>query len=667
MKKISLMFMLFTLNTIYASQYISSVISGDRNENVISNGEFLVTNFYPGEISIFKSNDLLIKFDITMIEDYLGHQIDEANYDFEYDYIKNKIFFQDGRNLVSYDLENNGLSKTRIDDVWFNGFFPNGKKIYLKTDSSIVEYNIESDEIITTYKVINNSRNFYSINENEISYQDNNRIFIIRNGEQIMLFENKNAKISAYKILKFENNYFLVYNDSDDYTVLNIFDVEKQKVVKKVGLNQIGNISFSQSENQIFYSNKNYVLESLNLLTLNTQELGLSCQSAFGNNGLFFFNNRGIIHYKNNFSSQVTIGYGISRLRDIEYINENYLLLFEDVYTHSNLYILDLKGNVTEKFSITGYNYQIIGDLVYYQDINKDLFVYNHSKHSHDKLNNFDSDRIKMASSFLVKDNNIYFSAGKIIYNFNINQSKLDSLVTQRFIRRIVDVDNDNYYIFNISNDIDYVNLSRINKNTLELESMNDTYSTFLVESKRYLLKDDLLYIINNNRKLELINYKELQKIDSIITNINNVDLKLIENEIYLCSDSIVYILIGTTFRNLFQYEKNYNIRNAQFISGLVSFTIRNNQIIVIDKEGVIWKDNLLTSKVKVFSDYDNYLEEIENEGVVNIELFDVNGRKLREYNSVNELLNGVNANPQNLRIVIITTLRNAHTIKIFN
>lgn len=667
MYNILFIIILISFQKIIAKEYVSSSIKGNYLELIVSNDEYLITCLDSRNISIFKEDKLLIKFDKIFFEQYFNTILDKEIYEFEYDYINNRIYFQKGNKLLYYDLENDNRGSIVINDYIFYSFFPNGNSVYLLGDNELVEYDVSKEIIKNNYSVDRNEIEYFSINSDEVSIKYDDKFYLISENKKIKIFENDNLNITFSKVIKTtEGDYFIIYQTDDDFYKINLYDVDKNKVVERIELSQFGLIDVSFKDNAIFYSNVNLKLEYLNLITFNKVTTDINCNVTFGNNNIHTLYGRKF-YYLNSFEpNQLTLDYGTSFFRKIDFVyNNEYLLLYDDAQSHFNLYILNLSGEVLSKISISGRNYVSTDDALYFQSEGKDIYKYVYKNGDIEKIIEYDNEITETARTLSIYDNVLYIGKRKRIDYFNLVTKEQKSFNLNHFVSSFIDVADGYLYAFLVTEENnDQVNIAKISLSDFQIEWNDANYSKYLSGIERYFVKDELLYFISDNKWIHKIDYKNLSVVDSVLTSFNKFEMKLINDEIYLSSDSIIYSLKGYETHELYEYKKNYNFTNAQYFSGLVSFAFKDNNIFLIDEENIIWKDKILISSVK--SDLDSKLTiDYLNDNTINkIEVFDLTGKKLNEFNSVNNYMN-FKDHSKKLNIILIHSLEKIYPLKI--
>lgn len=645
--------------------YITSYLKGEFIENVSSNDDYLITCVDNFTLSIFLKDTLLIKFDKTLFENHFTQKIDIKMSSYKYDKIYNRVYYQVGKTLIFFEIETKQIGIINIESIDFNGFFPNGNIVFLISSNKLVEYDLTKKLKLNEIAIPEGNIEFCSINHREISMLINNKLYLISDGNIIGEMKISESNIIYFKTIKTNSlNYFVLFQNEIDYFSINIYSVKEKRTINKIELNEFGLVSLSSIDNNIFYSNPNFNLECFNLENQEKKEFEIKCTSTLGTNTIFLYNNERFYYLDSLDLNQVTLGTGLSRLKEIDFINNENLLVYVDSQVYNDLFVMSLTGEVIKKISIKNRNFVFIKDFLYYQGYDRDIYQYSFKDKEIEKIIDNKDEIIETASSLHIHDNILYIIKGKSIEYFNINTQKKQKFDLNYFISSIVNVDENFIYALIVSEkDNEMVNLAKINRLNFEVERNIVNYSRYLSEIKRYFILNDLMYLVYKQNRIHIIDYKQLILVDSIITSFNISEMKFIDNEILLSSDSIIYSLKDYQTNKLYSYIKNYNIKDANLFSGIVSFTIKDNKLFLIDKENIIWSDQI------IYSSINNHYDQNESENYYNlndiekIEVYDIEGKKLNEYNSMNEYLS-LTKNLSELNIIIIYTKNKIYPIK---
>ena len=662
-----LLFILLSTQTVSRGSEILSVYpSIDLRPNSVSvNGGIVEISRSNSEVWLFKNNKLIINFDNSLFNDIDDDVLNLGRGSCLND--ENNLWLSICEDKILYlNYETNDIRVYRDSRIFgFKSIIYNNDNIFLYNSSSIIFYNYRNKEVLKNYSDLfslpagSTIEKVFAVDENNLFILlMNSDVYQFINGELKLIKELTSIDLEDFYHYRYNGNDYIIfrYYENGSFSKMHIYDVNKKEETE-VPTGYYFSFKIGFKDNLIYYRDENREVNTYNLETKETANIGTLALHIYGNSQIVYSIGPSIYTIIEGKAEYLINMSNITCPRTMININGYIGILYNQDYSDPPRMLIQTVDNEPLNYIyISAQNvYSVYPRGLIYQDITNQIVIYdieNNLSLKHDFGETLSS--LHYSSS----TNSIWCSTENSVMELDFNSLEILREYDIDDCYRIINIDNDDLYYF-----------KRIEENTFNLCSFsfktnttnfleNPIYLEF-IESNSYFFKGDSLIINPRGGDIQLIDYKNL-KIESVLFNKINYKntscFEIIGNDLLVSNDENIYLVKDIDDVQLTDMTKFpiYVVNHYKIIYGIIHI---NNIVYFLDGYGRLWKCDKVTSVEELnYSGTPDRLPDINSLDIESINIYSIDGILTGTYLSVEDMYSNLTQQPG---IVVVKTKTN--------
>jgi hypothetical protein len=650
-------FIVLSFLELSSSEYLGvHVMSNPLVESIIIDEYIIATN---GGLLIqaFKNDRLVSSFDQEVLDlNGISHTPDSPFMrEVLFDKYKENVYLKSGKRIISINIIDYSTRVFEYDDLIGANYFVNNDVITILGNGKFSRFKLgnENKKLVLKEPSISKRNRIIPFSEND---------FFILSDAKLIHWHDNNIKIKhnddslefSHIFKNTEGQYTFASTEKD---ILKVYDSNFKKLFEEnLALYTYENIAFY--DDKIYLIDRNYRIKTFNTINNEKKFANITGSKIGGENSLLIEKSNSIYRVTDESIENIIYGHSNSTISSIENINNQFLLLKNSNIGGgiSTLIITELDGTFYDQIGIySSFMYCIKGNEIYLIGNDKNIWRYSIYEK---KLKPFHETNVEYVSSIFV-DEKIYYSSLNKLYELNLNNGQTTVKVLDHNLKQIIYMDDVYIYAF-VRNDQFENNFCRINLSKNEIDKIDINFTDFIIESSKYELIDNKLYIFNND-EISVIDLEEFETELPFYINNRSNEFDIDEGFLYTSADTLILSYQNGAEILEVEIDKNLNITNKALSKAIKSFTKIGDYYYIIDHNKILTR--VKNPKLSTETDQSENIEFSTLVNIKSVEIYDISGKLIGTFKKYKEIFKKLD---KGLYLIIVRTKQENYIRKVY-